>query len=165
MLLRDDKIKVVTNTSKKKIWIDLDNSPHVPFFRPIIKELRQRGYPILVTARDCFQVCGLADLLEVDYIKIGRHYGKRSIFKIYGLFWRSLQLAPIIIRHRPILALSHGSRSQLLLAAFLMIDRAMIMDYEYVHTLPFIHLRKLILPEVVAKNSKYRGVNNVACYP
>ncbi|MEN8265341.1 MAG: hypothetical protein ABFR82_17985, partial [Nitrospirota bacterium] len=27
----------------KKIWIDLDNSPHVPFFKPIIRELGNQG--------------------------------------------------------------------------------------------------------------------------
>ena len=29
---------------QKKVWIDLDNSPHVPFFLPIIEELRKRGH-------------------------------------------------------------------------------------------------------------------------
>ena len=42
--------------AKGKIWIDLDNSPHVPFFAPIIEELQKRGYSVVVTARDCFQV-------------------------------------------------------------------------------------------------------------
>ena len=27
-------------TRGKKIWIDLENSPHVPFFKPIIEELK-----------------------------------------------------------------------------------------------------------------------------
>jgi hypothetical protein len=26
-----------------KIWIDLDNTPHVPFFRPIIEELKRQS--------------------------------------------------------------------------------------------------------------------------
>ena len=26
-----------------KIWVDLDNTPHVPFFKPIIRELEKRG--------------------------------------------------------------------------------------------------------------------------
>ena len=30
----------------KKIWIDLDNSPHVPFFHPIIEELDKAGYAV-----------------------------------------------------------------------------------------------------------------------
>ena len=37
---------------KPKIWIDLDNTPHVPFFEPILEELQARNYPVLVTARD-----------------------------------------------------------------------------------------------------------------
>ncbi len=47
-------------SSSKKIWIDLDISPHVVFFRPIIAELQKRGYEIVLTARDCFQVCRIA---------------------------------------------------------------------------------------------------------
>jgi len=27
----------------KKIWIDLENTPHIPFFKPIIRELEQRA--------------------------------------------------------------------------------------------------------------------------
>ncbi|MGZ3612328.1 MAG: DUF354 domain-containing protein [Syntrophales bacterium] len=42
--------------SRGKIWIDLDNSPHVPFFRAIIRQLKNRGYSVLITARDRFQV-------------------------------------------------------------------------------------------------------------
>ena len=29
--------------SVRKVWIDLENSPHVPFFAPIMKELERRG--------------------------------------------------------------------------------------------------------------------------
>ncbi|PYN75276.1 MAG: hypothetical protein DMD97_15190 [Candidatus Rokuibacteriota bacterium] len=46
----------VSSSRPKKIWIDLDNSPHVPFFVPIIEALRQRGYSIVLTARDSYQV-------------------------------------------------------------------------------------------------------------
>ena len=34
----------------KKVWIDIDNSPHVPFFLPIIKELENRGAEVVLTA-------------------------------------------------------------------------------------------------------------------
>ncbi|MDO8426758.1 MAG: DUF354 domain-containing protein, partial [Deltaproteobacteria bacterium] len=43
----------------RKIWIDLDNSPHVYFFRPVIRELRMRGHDVVITARECSQVCEL----------------------------------------------------------------------------------------------------------
>ena len=47
--------------ARPKIWIDMDNTPHVPFFEPIMEELKARGFSLLVTARDAFQLCDLAD--------------------------------------------------------------------------------------------------------
>ena len=29
---------------RKTIWIDLDNAPHVPFFMPLVRHLRQEGH-------------------------------------------------------------------------------------------------------------------------
>ena len=77
-----------------KVWIDLDNTPHVPFFIPIKRELERRGHRVVVTARDAFQVCELADQKGVSYVKVGRHYGKHPFMKVAGLLWRSTQLAP-----------------------------------------------------------------------
>ena len=65
-----------------KIWIDLDNSPHVPFFVPIVEELEKRNYSVLLTARDCFQVRELADFFHLDYKLIGRHSGKNFLLKL-----------------------------------------------------------------------------------
>ena len=67
--------------SDRKVWIDLENSPHVPFFDPIIKELEKRGCEVLLTARDCFQVCELADMAGLEYRTIGHHYGKNRVAK------------------------------------------------------------------------------------
>jgi predicted glycosyltransferase len=68
-----------------KIWIDLDNTPHVPFFKPIIRELERRGFKVVITARDAYQVYELADKMNLQYIKIGRHYGKSAVKKLLGL--------------------------------------------------------------------------------
>ena len=38
-----------------KIWIDLDHTPHVPVFRPLLKELEKRGIEVVITARDFAQ--------------------------------------------------------------------------------------------------------------
>ena len=67
--------KLSEASGRKKIWIDLDNSPHVPFFAPIIDELDRRGYSLTLTARDAFQVRELADLFHFTYKLAGRHYG------------------------------------------------------------------------------------------
>src|SRR2546425_1315931 len=68
-----------SKTAQKRVWIDLDNSPHVPFFAPIIKELENRGHTVFVTARDFAQVTELAELMHLRYKTIGRHYGKHKL--------------------------------------------------------------------------------------
>jgi len=121
-----------------KIWIDLDNSPHVPFFVPIIRELEIRGHKVIVTSRDCFQVRGLADHHRLAHRQIGRHYGANKLMKVSGTVWRSLQLAPFIIGERPSLSISHGSRSLILLSALLKIPTILLFDYEHARVLPFV---------------------------
>lgn len=133
-------------TQTERIWIDLDNTPHVPFFRPIIRQLEARGHRVTVSARDAFQVCELADLIGMRYSKIGRHYGKNPLRKVSGLLWRSTQLLPFVSRHRPTIALSHGSRSQILLCNLLRIPTVMIMDYEHARTPLLLRPRWEIVP-------------------
>src|SRR5687767_16013697 len=101
------------DTSAPKIWIDLDNSPHVPFFVPIIEELEKRGCSIVLTARDCSNVCDLLNLFKLDCRVVGRHYGRHKIVKVGATCMRSMQLMRIGLSEKPDLAVSHGSRSQL----------------------------------------------------
>ena len=137
----------------RKIWIDLDNSPHIPFFAPIIEELESRGYSVLVTARDCFQVLGLARLHGLRHRVIGRHYGKSKILKIVGLCVRTLQLVPTILRERPHLAISHGSRAQLAASWLLRVPSVVIIDYEFAQGLELLQPRWVMCPEVVAPSA------------
>ena len=137
------------NHRSKKIWIDLENSPHVPFFRPIIAELERRGCTVFVTARDCFQVCELADLFGLQYHLIGHHYGRHRIWKLAGLGIRTLQMAPSVVRAKPDLALSHGSRSQHLLASVLGIPAVTVADYEHIHWMGVLQHSWVIAPEVI----------------
>ena len=136
-----------------RIWIDLDNTPHVPFFKPIIRELEECGYTVVLTARDAFQVCELATRANLAYTKVGRHYGKNRILKVGGLVWRSLQLLPFVLREKPALGLSHGSRSQILLCNLLRIPTVMIMDYEFAQTPLLLRPRWEIVPDVMFNES------------
>jgi len=148
-----------------KIWIDLDNSPHVPFFKPIMAELAERQYPMFVTARDCFQVCGLADLLHVPYKRVGKHYGKHKILKIIGSLLRTLQLMPTVLRERPALALSHGSRTQQLLSAILRIPNVMIYDYEHATAIGLLHPTYVVVPDIIADKAIRFHKSQVRKYP
>lgn len=134
---------------KPKIWIDLDNTPHVPFFEPILEELQARNYPVLVTARDAFQVCELADKKGLRYTRIGRHSGKNRLLKAAGLANRALQLAPVVRREKPALAVSHGARSQLLLGNLLRIPTLLLEDYEYCQFPPMMRPTWLMAPTVI----------------
>jgi len=149
----------------RKIWIDLDNSPHVPFFAPIIEELEKSGHSVLVTARDCFQVCELAELLHLNYRCVGRHYGKNTVWKLAGLCWRALQLVPGVVRNRPHLAVSHGSRSQLVAANLLRIPSLTIADYEFAKIWKVVHPSWVITPEIIPSNSIPFPKDRVLKYP
>jgi hypothetical protein len=122
---------VIRGRDVRKVWIDLENSPHVPFFEPIIQQLKGRDCEVVLTARDCFQVCELADMAGLEYRKIGRHYGKNSIAKLVGLCIRVLQMMPVILRERPAISVSHGSRALMVLSAVLGIPNINIADYEF----------------------------------
>jgi len=143
----------------------MDNSPHVPFFKPIIEELKKSGFEILITTRKCFQVCELADYYNIPYIPIGKHYGKNKIIKLLGLFYRSMQLLPIIIKEKPSLSLSHGSRSQLITSKILNIPCVVIFDYEYVQAIPFLSPSWAIAPEVVVNSKNHLWKNHILSYP
>lgn len=132
-----------------KIWIDLDNTPHVPFFVPIIEELERRGHVVVLTARDAFQVCELAAMSGLDCSTIGRHHGKSSARKLFGLFHRAGQLAPFCLSEKPDLALSHGSRAQVLLCNLLRVPTVGITDYEHGKTIPFGWPRWIVVPDAL----------------
>lgn len=141
--------KTSAGSTSKTIWIDLDNSPHVPFFLPIIEGLEKAGYQIVLTARDSYQVCELLRLHQLSCRVIGRHYGKKQILKLFGTALRALQLLPFAIKERPDLAVSHGSRAQFLASSLLRIPTIMMYDYEFVNATAFLHPDWLFVPEVI----------------
>src|SRR6266853_609275 len=95
--------------SCRRIWIDIDNSPHVPFFVPIIEELRKHGHEVFLTARDAYQVRELLDFYYLPCKLVGRHYGKNRAAKILGTCTRAAQLIPVVFHKKIDLAVSHGS--------------------------------------------------------
>ena len=153
----------ISGLKKKKIWIDLDNTPHVPFFYPIINELKKRNYEVILTARDCAQTCGLADLFEMHYLRIGRHYGKSKALKIGGTVFRGLQLATNMKSEKPDLAISHGSRAQMLSAMLLKVPTVAIMDYE--HVKGFIHPTWIMMPEIISDGAIKHDQPHILRYP
>lgn len=149
----------------KTIWIDLDNSPHIPFFLPIIGRFTEMGCAVEITARDCFQVCGLADFHKLNYKRVGKHYGKLKAMKVIGTLYRALQLLPIAAKTKPSVALSHGSRAMIIAARLLKIPTVVMIDYEFVQMIPFVHPALVIAPEVVGIGAVATEKTRVTKYP
>ena len=147
------------------IWIDLDNSPHVPFFAPILDRLHGRGFETVVTARDCFQVRELADLFHLRYTLIGRHSGKNRWRKLAGLCRRACQLVPAVFETKPDLAVSHCSRAQLIVAAMLGIPSLFIGDYEFATAWAFVQPRWMLTPDVIPRSAVGCDPRRVLQYP
>ena len=58
-----------------KVWIDMTNSPHVPFFRPLIRLLEEHGHDVSVSARDFAQTLELLDAAGIGHEVVGPPHG------------------------------------------------------------------------------------------
>ena len=114
-----------------RIWIDLANSPHVPFFRALLPEFVERGHQVEVTARDFAQTVELAATAGMLPAVIGGHGGKRLAGKAGNLVGRAASLAKWARGRGIDLAVSHNSYAQIAAAAALGIKSVTLMDYEH----------------------------------
>ncbi|MDN5205421.1 DUF354 domain-containing protein [Fulvivirgaceae bacterium BMA10] len=149
----------------KKVWIDLDNSPHIPFFNPIINELKNKGYDVFISVRDYAQAIGLANYYNFKYTRLGSHYGKNKWLKTIGVFVRTLQMLPILFREKPDLAMSHGSRSQFLFASLTGIRSVVATDYEHSAEFPLLKPTLGIVPEALPDTFLKKYFKHVAKFP
>lgn len=114
-----------------RIWIDLANSPHVPFFRALIPEFVARGHQIEITARDFAQTVELAMKAGMTPHVIGGHGGGSLTGKAGNLIGRAGALRKWARDRGFDLALSHNSYAQIAAAAALGIKAVTLMDYEH----------------------------------
>lgn len=113
------------------IWIDLANSPHVLFFRPIIAELRKRGAAVVVSARDFAQTVDMCRLFGMEHSVVGAHGGASLNGKAVNLVARARALQRWAKPLRPCVAVSHNSYAQLVAARMMRLPAMTAMDYEY----------------------------------
>lgn len=116
---------------KKKVWIDVTNSPHVIFFNPVILELREQNIDVLVTTREYAQTTDLLKEFNIEYTLIGDHKGKSKIKKIWGMFDRSWDLYWFIRNENIDASLSMSSFTAMIASTMLEIPHMTLYDYEY----------------------------------
>src|SRR6185295_12001975 len=132
-----------------RIWIDLANSPHVPFFRSLTNEFVRRDHEVVVTARDFAETVKLAQAASFAAEIIGGHGGGKLSGKAGNLVQRALSLARWARGRNLDLAVSHNSYSQILAARALSLRTVTLMDYEHqpANHLAFRMASRIIVPD------------------
>jgi hypothetical protein len=136
-----------------RVWIDITNSPHVLFFRPLLQLLEQEGHEVEVTARAYAQTLELLELHGIEHHVVGPpHGGAGALGKARALVGRLPALRRFARSRRFDLALAHGSHEAMLVARSLGIPGATAHDYEFAnlqHQLGLRAARRVVFPDAV----------------
>jgi uncharacterized protein len=136
-----------------RVWIDITNSPHVLFFRPLLRLLEHDGHEVEVTAREFAQTLELLQLNGIEHRVVGPPHGGGSIAgKARALAARLPELRRFAKSGRFDLALAHGSHEAMLVARSLGIPGATAHDYEFAtlqHQLGLRAARRVVFPDAV----------------
>ena len=135
-----------------RVWIDITNSPHVPFFRPLIRLLEEDGHEVDVTARAFAQTEQLLELHGIDATIVGVHGGRSRFGKSRAMAARLRQLRQWARPRHFDAALSHGSHDLTLTARRLRIPATITFDYEFAlaqHQLGARAATRVVVPEAI----------------
>lgn len=149
------------------VWIDLSNSPHVPFFVPIVAELQRRGMTVTFTARDFSQTMALASK-SFGEVTLVQGWGRGLAAKVFATVGRAAALVRFARPHRFRLAVSHNSYAQIVAASVLGVPSVTLMDYEHqpANHLAFRLARLVVVPRLFPEPALRRfGARRVHRYP
>ena len=136
-----------------RVWVDITNSPHVPFFRPLIARLQAQGHSVEVTAREYAQTLQLLELHGIPHHVVGpAHGGAGRLGKARALVGRLAALRRFARGRSFDLALAHGSHDLALTARSLGIPSTTAFDYEYAwlqHQLGCRAATRVVVPEAI----------------
>lgn len=146
---RSNGSRFAMSSGHGKIWIDLGNSPHVPFFLALAEEFTARGHEVVWTARDYAQTVEMARRSGLDPEVFGTHGGKNPVMKVAKFATRVAQLLRWARSRNIALAVSHNSLEPLAAARILGIPSVNLMDYEHHpnNHISFRFARRVIVPE------------------
>ena len=131
-----------------RLWIDLANSPHVPFFRALADRFIAQGHEIETTAREFAETVSLAQAAGFSPEVVGVHGGRAVSRKAVTIAGRAWALAAWARRRKFDLAISHNSYSQILAARAVGLKTVTMMDYEHqpANHLAFRFASRIIVP-------------------
>ncbi len=138
------------------VWIDVTNSPHVVFFRPLVALLEERGHVVSISARDFAQTLELLDDAGLPHTVVGPpHAGASRAAKIRTMASRLRALRSFARGRGFDVALSHASHELPLAARSLRIPSAYAFDYEFAraqHGLGCRAATRVVVPEVIPQD-------------
>jgi predicted glycosyltransferase len=131
-----------------RLWIDLANSPHVPFFKALTKRFNSLGHEVEITARELAETIPLAEAAGLAPVVVGVHGGREISKKAGSIANRAWALAAWARKRKFDLAISHNSYSQILAARVLGVKTITMMDYEHqpANHLAFRFASRIIVP-------------------
>jgi uncharacterized protein len=136
-----------------RVWVDITNSPHVLFFRPLIRLLEAAGHDVSITAREYAQTLELLELHGLAHEVVGpRHGGAGVLGKGRALVGRLAALRRFAKTRAFDLALAHGSHELTIAARSLGIPSATAHDYEFATLQHHLGLRaatRVVFPEAI----------------
>ncbi|HEY1317234.1 MAG TPA: DUF354 domain-containing protein [Gaiella sp.] len=136
-----------------RVWIDVTNSPHVVFFRPLVELLRGRGHEVTVSARAFAQTLELLDDAGLEHTVVGPpHGGPSRAAKVRAMGGRLRALRRFARGRGFDVALSHASHELPLAARSLGVRSAYAFDYEFAHAQHALGCRaatRVVVPDAI----------------
>jgi predicted glycosyltransferase len=138
-----------------RAWVDVSNSPQVPFFRPLVSLLRERGHDVHVTTREFAQTTELLALHGIAYDVVGPpHAGASRLAKSAAMAGRLRALRAYAKEMRFDVALAHASHELPMVARSLGIASTYAFDYEHArvqHGFGCRAARRVVVPEAISQ--------------
>jgi predicted glycosyltransferase len=155
-----------------RVWIDVSNSPQVPFFRPLLDLLHARGHDVDVTTRKFAQTIELLSLHEIEHEVVGPgHGGAGAVGKARSMAGRLRALRRYARGQRFDIALSHASHELPMVARSLGVPSSYAFDYEFARTQHGLGCRtatRVVVPDAIPQSRLDRlgaRVSKVRRYP
>ncbi|MBN2860293.1 MAG: DUF354 domain-containing protein [Sphaerochaetaceae bacterium] len=151
---------------RAKLWFDFENAPQVLVLEPLIRRFREEGYGTVLTARRFSMTVELCRKRGLDAVELGSGSTSGStVVKILKVFQRAFKLKRLLKNQKPLIGISHASRSQLLAGKMLGVPVVILDDYEHSDQSLVRFASRLLAPYAIPAEVWGRHSSKVVQYP
>lgn len=153
---------------REVIWFDFENAPQVLVLEPLIRRFQEDGFRTILTARRFSMTVELCKErgLDVHVIGSGSKSGSRFA-KISKVLQRAFMLWRLgaLRKNKPIIGISHASRSQLIAGQLLGVPVVILDDYEHSDQTLARFAHTIMVPECISSRIWGKFADRVVHYP